>query len=420
MRRLWLLVVILSLCSSMFAQQYCSYYNSTVGPFLDGQNDIQEHFAGYGDHDWSNQMGGSCAYSGTANPNTVTPCSVVANASSTTQMGESGALTNPLKTHCKAWDDKQGTASANLGAGVTAHAGSAGAIQSTYTICGIAVTLSGSGSSGWSATYNPAPLWKDAKDYANTCRGVTLPKLCQPSPSTPPYCGATCSYSWDFVSCQWVKANYPPPSPIVVDTAKTGFSFSDPNKGQYVTFDIQGDGKPLKLSWPVEGSGNAWLVYDRDGDGVIKDGTELFGNFTPHSDGGVPNHPNPNGYLALAWYDQPAQGGHRDLILDKQDAVWQKLRLWIDGHCYLNRDAPCQSYPSELFTLESKGIFSISLVYEASFKTDAVGNRYKFTAVLNPTAHDVPIDQHGHSCCELHKKSQDGRPSYDVFLVSTP
>lgn len=50
-----------------------------------------------------------------------------------------------------------------------------------------------------------------------------------------------------------------------------------------MTFDLQGNGKPIKLSWPVEGSGNAWLAYDRDGDGVIKDGTELFGNYSPHS-----------------------------------------------------------------------------------------------------------------------------------------
>lgn len=51
----------------------------------------------------------------------------------------------------------------------------------------------------------------------------------------------------------------PKPScaPIVVDTANTGLEFTDPLKGEYVTFDIKGNGKPVKLSWPkVEACAN--------------------------------------------------------------------------------------------------------------------------------------------------------------------
>lgn len=421
MKPLRLFVVILGLCCFTFAQQDCSYYNTTVGPLLGGATDTQEHISPSA-HTWNNEMMGSCSYSGTANPNAPTPCSVIANATSSTGMGEGQHLTNPLKVHCTASEDKQGAASANLGGSATAHAGSAGGVETQFSpFCGFTVSLTGSGQVGWTASFNETPLWKDGKDYPNFCGGATLPKLCVPNPPQPPYCGSTCSYTWDFVSCQWVKAQTGGGgTPIVVDTANTGFLFSDPRQGQYVTFDLQGNGQPLKLSWPMPGSGNAWLVLDRDGDGIIKDGTELFGNFTPHSDGGIPNHPNPNGFLALAWYDHFPQGGNQDLILDKQDPVWQKLRLWIDGHCYLNRDAPCQSYPSELFTLESKGINSISLVYQANIKTDAIGNQYKFSAVLNPIAHDVHVDQHGHTCCELHQKSNDNRLTYDVVLVSVP
>jgi hypothetical protein len=192
--------------------------------------------------------------------------------------------------------------------------------------------------------------------------------------------------------------------------------FTDPTKGNYVTFDMRGDGTYEKLSWPKNGSGNAWLVYDRDGDGIIKDGTELFGNFTPHSDGGIANNPDANGFLALEWYDQPAQGGNFDLIIDKRDLIWQKLKLWIDGHCYLNPDAPCQSRPDEIYTLESKGINSLSLVYGNSIKTDSVGNQFKFDAVVNPEAETTPKDSHGNSCCDLHQRSKDGRLTYDVFL----
>lgn len=106
-----------------------------------------------------------------------------------------------------------------------------------------------------------------------------------------------------------------------------------------------------------------------------------------------------------------------DLILDKRDPIWQKLRLWIDGHCYLTPDAPCQSRPNEIYTLESKGINSLSLVYTSyNSNTDAIGNRFKFDAVVNPEAETTPKDSQGNSCCDLHQRSKDGRLMYDVFL----
>lgn len=206
-------------------------------------------------------------------------------------------------------------------------------------------------------------------------------------------------------------------APIVIDTKGTGFKFTDPAKGAYVSFDIRGDGTLLRLSWPQHDSGNAWLALDRDGDGVIKDGQELFGNYTPHADAGIANYPNPNGFNALDWYDQPAQGGDGNLILDKRDAIWSKLRLWIDEHCYLAPDEPCQSRPEELHTLESKGVNSISLVWDAATRTDAIGNQFKFYTLLNPDAETTPKDENGNSCCTLHQKSHDGRLAYDVFLM---
>ncbi len=131
--------------------------------------------------------------------------------------------------------------------------------------------------------------WQNSNtnEHSNSRSGVSLPTLCEPT-GPPPYCNGTgtsgCSYTWSYTTCQWVPSQPTTTgSPILIDTAKTGFALSNPMKGQYVTFDLQGNGKPIKLSWPVEGSGNAWLAYDRDGDGVIKDGTELFGNYSPHS-----------------------------------------------------------------------------------------------------------------------------------------
>jgi hypothetical protein len=208
-------------------------------------------------------------------------------------------------------------------------------------------------------------------------------------------------------------------SPVIIDTTGKGFHFTDPRKGNYVSFDLKGDGTLMKLSWPEHGSGNAWLVLDRDGDGMIKDGKELFGNYTPHSSPpNFPNYPNPNGFVALDWYDLPAQGGDENAILDKRDAIWPKLRLWIDEHCYKTPDLPCISQPYELHTLESEGVYSISLVWGGGWKTDAVGNVYKFHTLLNPEAEDTPVDGKGQRCCDLHQRSKDGREAYDVYLQS--
>ena len=208
----------------------------------------------------------------------------------------------------------------------------------------------------------------------------------------------------------------PSPAPLIVDTTNTGFKLSDPSKGEYVTFDIRGDGTLAKLSWPHHGSGNAWLTVDLDGDGVIENGKELFGNFSAYADHGVANYPNPNGFNALSWYDQAAQGGDGNLIIDKNDAVWSKLRLWIDGHCWKEPDVPCKSRPDELHDLESEGITSISLVWGGSYKVDDVGNEFKFYTVLNPEAETTPKNEKGESCCDLRQRSKDPRLIYDVYL----
>lgn len=197
-----------------------------------------------------------------------------------------------------------------------------------------------------------------------------------------------------------------------------------------MTFDLRGDGMYEHLSWTQHGSGNAWLVYDRDGDGIIKNGQELFGNFTPHSNGDDPRlkPQDYNGFAALAYYDRREQGGNVDAIIDKNDAIWSHLKLWIDNHCYRTPDAPCQSTPDELYSLESKGVYSLSLVEDYSpSKHDAIGNFFKFYAVVNPEIHDAPLNGNGEHagpdgspCCDLHRKSKDGRLMYDVFLRSVP
>jgi hypothetical protein len=184
------------------------------------------------------------------------------------------------------------------------------------------------------------------------------------------------------------------PSPIIIDSTGGGFHLTSAKDG--VMFDIRGDGHPIKLAWTEAGSGNGFLALDRNHNGKIDNGKELFGNYTQQ-----PESPNPNGYLALAEFDKPENGGNGDGIIDERDAVFSHLLLWIDE----NHDGISQ--PNELHTLPELGVYSISLKYrdDAHF-FDRYGNWFHYQSVLNPDL--------------LDGESKDGRLTYDVFFQVAP
>jgi hypothetical protein len=154
-------------------------------------------------------------------------------------------------------------------------------------------------------------------------------------------------------------------SPIIIDLDGDGLPLTSADAG--VFFDLNADGVAEQLSWTRRSARDGFLVLDRNGNGVIDDGRELFGSATDQ-----PPSTDRNGFRALAEYDLAYEGGNGDGHISERDEVFRALRVWFD----LNHDGISQ--PSELVRLRSVGITAISLDYRVSGRRDSVGNLFRY------------------------------------------
>ena len=149
----------------------------------------------------------------------------------------------------------------------------------------------------------------------------------------------------------------PPNDPLVVDMGEEGIELCSIDEG--VNFDLDNNGFSEKTAWI--GNEDGFLALDRNGNGIIDNGSELFGDQVILSDG----NKSTSGFVALEDVDN-----NQDKIIDNNDEIFENLLIWIDE----NHNGVSES--NELKTLMELNIVSISLEYEeVSFVDSETGTR---------------------------------------------
>jgi hypothetical protein len=149
-------------------------------------------------------------------------------------------------------------------------------------------------------------------------------------------------------------------TPLVLDLNGDGVKTQSISAG--VKFDLFANGQAINTGWVSSGDG--LLVLDRNQDGQINDGSELFGSTTTLASGAKAS----DGYAALGELDS-----NHDGVISSTDTAYADLRVWVDA----NSDGVSEA--GELKSLDSLDIAKISLNASVNVSTDS-GNLIGLTS----------------------------------------
>jgi hypothetical protein len=159
-------------------------------------------------------------------------------------------------------------------------------------------------------------------------------------------------YLWGYYGARYYT------SPLVLDLVPNRkLSTVAPDESKAM-FDLQATGMKQRVGWIAKGTG--LLALDVNGNGVIDNGRELFGDFTKLKSGALAA----NGYDALADHDT-----NKDGMIDKNDRVYKRLMVWTDD----NGDGITQK--GELHKLTELGISGVSVKFENASADERIQNR---------------------------------------------
>ena len=208
--------------------------------------------------------------------------------------------------------------------------------------------------------------------FENKQLGITLREEGELPPSEPP------------------PTSQRPKDPLSLDLDRNGKIDTLPRSAG-VHFDLDNSGFAEQTSWLAPGDG--FLVLDRNNNGHIDGGAELFGSETTLNSGKVAE----NGFEALAEWDSNTDGK-----ITAEDAIYHRLCIWQDK----NSNGIVNS--GELNTLQAHGVAEIHLDYKEGFLNDWNNVRHREIGHFiradgtsgelhtlwfdNNTIHSVPVD----------------------------
>lgn len=164
-------------------------------------------------------------------------------------------------------------------------------------------------------------------------------------------------------------------SPLVLDLNSNGIETLSVDAG--VLFDIDADGDKDATGWV--GKSDGLLALDLNGDGVINDASELFGEHSVGANGEKSN----DGFAALSEIDS-----NNDGVINAEDTLFTELKVWRDANSNGLTDA------GELLSLAEAGVKEISVSNKDIFSENngnisGLAGEYTDTSGMTQAIEDV-------------------------------